>query len=87
MVELRKAIGYLRDFRQVEEMRGCLVRIHSIENEADDLFERVIAGLFENCTDPILLIKTKELYVSLETATDQCEDAANVIETIIAKNA
>ena len=87
VVELRKAIGYLRDFRQVEEMRGCLVRIHSIENEADDLFERVIAGLFENCTDPILLIKTKELYVSLETATDQCEDAANVIESIIAKNA
>ena len=85
--ELHKAIGFLRDFQHVEEMRECLVKINSIENEADDLFERAIAGLFENCTDPIQLIKTKELYVSLETATDQCEDAANVIETIIVKNA
>jgi uncharacterized protein Yka (UPF0111/DUF47 family) len=34
-----------------------------------------------------MLIKSKELLVSLETATDQCEDAANVIESIIVKNA
>jgi uncharacterized protein len=84
--ELHTAIGLLRDLRNVEGIRESLVRIHSIENEADDLFERAIAGLFDNCTDPIQIIKTKELYVSLETATDQCEDAANVIETIIVKN-
>ena len=85
--ELHKAIHLLRDFHNVDAMRECLVRINSLENEADDIFERAIAGLFDSCTDPIVLIKTKELYVSLETATDQCEDAANVIETIIAKNA
>jgi len=84
--ELHRAIGFLRDLRNVDAIRECLVRINSIENEADDLFEMAIAQLFETCTDPILLIKKKELYVSLETATDQCEDAANVIETIIAKN-
>ncbi len=84
--ELHKAIGLLRDLRNVEAIRECLVRINSVENEADDLFEMAIAQLFETCKDPILLIKTKELYVSLETATDQCEDAANVIETIIVKN-
>jgi hypothetical protein len=86
VTELHKAIGYLRDLRNADAIRECLVRINSIENEADDLFELAIAQLFENCKDPILLIKTKELYVSLETATDQCEDAANVVETIIAKN-
>ncbi len=84
--ELHKAIGFLRDLRNVESIRECLVRINSIENEADDLFEMAIAQLFETCKDPIQLIKTKELYVSLETATDQCEDAANVVETIIVKN-
>ncbi len=84
--ELHKAIGLLRDLRNVEAIRECLVRINSIENEADDLFEMAIAQLFETCKDPILLIKTKELYVSLETATDQCEDAANVVETIIVNN-
>jgi predicted phosphate transport protein (TIGR00153 family) len=87
VVELQQAIYYLRDFRNADKIRENLVKINSMENEADDLFERAIASLFENCKDPILLIKTKELLVSLETATDQCEDAANVIESIIVKNA
>lgn len=87
VVELHRAIPLLRDFRHVEKIRESLVRINSLENEADDLFERSIAKLFDTCTDPIALIKMKELLVSLETATDQCEDAANVIESIIVKNA
>ncbi len=87
VVELSKAIGRLSDLKNAEAIRDSLVRINSLENEADDLFERAIADLFDNCKDPILLIKTKELLVSLETATDQCEDAANVIESIIVKNA
>lgn len=85
--ELYKAIPLLRDLSDVTTIRESLVKINSIENEADDLFERAIAGLFETCKDPILLIKTKEVLVSLETATDQCEDAANVIESIIVKSA
>lgn len=87
VVELHKAIPLLRDLKNVANIRESLVRINSIENEADDLFERAIANLFETCKDPIQLIKSKELLVSLETATDQCEDAANVIESIIVKNA
>ena len=85
--ELRQAIPHLRDFRNVESMRGALVKINSIENEADDLFERAIANLFDTCKDPIVLIKMKELLVSLETATDRCEDASNAIESIIVKHA
>ncbi len=87
VIELQSAIPRLRDLKEVSSIRESLVRINSIENEADDLFERAIANLFDNCKDPIQLIKSKELYVSLETATDQCEDAANVIESIIVKNA
>lgn len=85
--ELHKAVKALRNLKRVDLIRESLVRINSIENEADDLFERAIADLFDTCDDPIKLIKTKELLVSLETATDECEDAANVIETIIVKNA
>jgi predicted phosphate transport protein (TIGR00153 family) len=84
--ELHRAIGLLRNLRDTAVIRECLVRINSLENQADDLFGRSIARLFEECADPIELIKMKELLVSLETATDQCEDAANVIETIIVKN-
>jgi len=87
VLELNKAIHNLRHFHDGALIRDSLVRINSIENEADDIFERAIADLFETCTDPIKLIKMKELLVSLETATDQCEDAANVIESIIVKNA
>jgi predicted phosphate transport protein (TIGR00153 family) len=87
VAELHRAIPRLHDLKRTAEIRESLVRINSIENEADDLFERAIASLFDNCKDPILLIKSKELLVSLETATDKCEDAANVIESIIVKNA
>ncbi len=85
--ELHKAIPGLRDLKEVSLIRDSLVKVNSIENEADDLFERAIANLFDTCKDPILLIKTKELLVSLETATDKCEDVANAIESIIVKNA
>lgn len=87
IVQLNNAIPHMRNLKNVEEIRSALVKINSIENEADDLFERAIAQLFDTCKDPILLIKQKELLVSLETATDKCEDAANAIETIIVKNA
>jgi uncharacterized protein len=87
VVELHKAILNLHHFKEGDFIRDSLVRINSIENEADDIFERAIADLFDTCEDPIKLIKMKELLVSLETATDQCEDAANVIETILVKNA
>jgi predicted phosphate transport protein (TIGR00153 family) len=86
VVELHKAVKNLHDFKHAAAIRESLVRINSIENEADDLFERAIAELFDTCDDPIKLIKSKELLVSLETATDQCEDAANVIESILVKN-
>lgn len=87
VIELHQAVTHLRNFKDIELMKSCLVKVNSVENRADDLFERAIARLFEDCKDPIMLIKQKELLVSLETATDQCEDAANVIESIIVKNA
>jgi hypothetical protein len=87
VVELNKAIPMLRDLRNSDAINESLVKINSMENEADDLFERAIANLFDTCKDPILLIKLKELLVSLETATDQCEDAANAIESILVKHA
>lgn len=87
VLELHKVIPLLHQLKKADMIKEALVKINSIENEADDVFERAIADLFKNCKDPIELIKVKELLVSLETATDQCEDAANVIESIMIKNA
>jgi predicted phosphate transport protein (TIGR00153 family) len=87
VVELNKAIPMLRDLRNAAAINESLVKINSMENEADDLFERAIASLFETSKDPIQIIKLKEILVSLETATDQCEDAANAIESVLVKHA
>ena len=68
-------------------MREACVRINSIENHADDIFDMAVAQLFEEEKNAVEIIKTKEVLQTLETATDKCEDAANVIESIMIKYA
>ena len=63
------------------------VEVNRLENEADRISRRAIAELFEREKDPIQLIKIKELYEVLETATDKAEDAANVLEAVALKSA
>lgn len=61
--------------------------MNEYENEADTVFENAVADLFANEKNVIQLIKLKEIYVGLETATDRCEDVANVLESILIKHA
>jgi uncharacterized protein len=63
------------------------VEVNRLENEADRVSRKAIAELFEHETDPIHLIKIKELYEVLENATDKAEDAANVLEAVALKSA
>lgn len=63
-----------------------IVEIHRLENEADDGYFRAIGELFQKETDPIKLIKLKELYEIMENTTDRCESVANIIESIILKH-
>ncbi len=83
--ELNMAISNLRNLRNVGKIREALVRINSFENHADDIFDNAVARLFEEEKNAIEIIKIKEILSALETATDKCEDAANVIESIIIK--
>jgi uncharacterized protein Yka (UPF0111/DUF47 family) len=62
------------------------VEINRLENEADRVYQAAIQGLFESETDPIMIIKWKELYDVLEEITDCCEDVANVIEGVVVKH-
>jgi predicted phosphate transport protein (TIGR00153 family) len=82
--QLEKAVSVL------EKSQGVLdycVEINRLENEADDIARAAIGKLFETERDPINLIKAKEIYEMLETATDKAEDAANVLETVVLKSA
>lgn len=83
--ELCIAIKGLKDMKNAHKIREAAVRINSIENHADDIFDMAVADLFENETDAKELIKKKEILAVLETATDKCEDAADVISSIVIK--
>jgi uncharacterized protein len=81
--ELGKALSHLQKSDHV--LSRC-VEINRLENEADQVSRVAIARLFEHETDPITLIKIKELLEFLETATDKAEDVADVLETVVLKN-
>lgn len=87
IVELNKAVGMLRNVHQSGDLLGVFQKVHQYENDGDSLFEQAVADLFDKEKDPVRIIKLKEIFVGLETATDKCEDAANVIEGILIKHA
>jgi len=63
-----------------------LVELHRLENEGDDIYHKAIAELFQNATDPLIVIKWKDIYEKLESAVDRCEYVANIIESVIIKH-
>jgi uncharacterized protein Yka (UPF0111/DUF47 family) len=85
--ELEVAIDELRNLKNISKIKEATVRINSIENHADDIFDMAIAKLFEEEKNAVEVIKMKDVLSMLETATDKCEVAANVINTILIKNA
>jgi|SRR6185312_1833902 len=85
--EVRKAVVELRDMKNIRKITDAMVAINSIENQADDVFDMSIEALFENEPDAKEVIKKREIYQVMEIVTDKCEDAANVIESIIIKYA
>ena len=86
-IEIQQGVILLADMRRTEELQNILHKINQYENDADTIFNQAIAELFDNETDAIELVKTKEVLVNLETTTDKCEDVANVLETLFIKNA
>ena len=85
--ELDIAIIALRKKKNLNLVKEACVKINSIENHADDIFDMAVAKLFEEEKNAIEVIKIKEILSALETATDKCEDCANVLESIVLKNA
>ena len=84
--ELNIAVAGLKNLKNVSKIKEATVRINSIENHADDIFDTALARLFEEEKNAVEVIKMKDVLFALETATDKCEDAANVIDSILIKN-
>lgn len=85
--QVRIAVTELRDMKNMRNITEALVKINSIENQADDVFDFSIERLFETEPDAKEVIKKREIYQVMEIVTDKCEDASNVIESIIIKYA
>jgi len=66
-------------------MEHC-IEINRLENEADRIGRSAVADLFDSATDPITLIKLKEVYEFFEATVDSCEDVADVLQNVVVKN-
>lgn len=80
--EMGSAARGLRDLRDRKTLIAHCTEINRLENEGDAILRRAVARLFEDGSDPIHVIKCKEIYDNLENAIDRCEDVANVIEGV-----
>lgn len=79
------AVKALRDTKNLMSAREHCIEINRLENVGDRMRDNILGKLFDNVTDPIYLIKWKEIIIDAETTLDICEDVANVIESIIVK--
>ncbi|MFN5442855.1 MAG: DUF47 domain-containing protein, partial [Crocinitomicaceae bacterium] len=87
VLSVNRAVLELRNLKNINKVVECVIKINGIENQVDDIFDLSIENLFENEIDIKLLIKKREIYQNLEKVTDMCEDAGNVMESIVVKYA
>lgn len=82
---INTSIYGLRDMKDLRAITSACVLVNSLENDADDLLDNTMLKLFSSKITAVELIKQKDIYQMLEVVTDKCEDAANVVESIIIK--
>ena len=85
--EMEKAVAGLRNRTELKKILERCVEINRLENMADRIFRAAMAELFDNTADITRVIKWREIYEHMESATDRCEDVANVLEGVALKHA
>jgi len=83
--EVEKAMPQLRRRSELRQIVSRCVEINSLENEADRVYRSAMAELFDDSMDITQVIKWREIYEHMESATDRCEDVANVLEGVALK--
>ncbi|MGH7573012.1 MAG: DUF47 domain-containing protein [Gemmatimonadota bacterium] len=86
-LQLEEALKGLRDMKNARAISERCIDVNRLENRGDEILRKAVARLFDEEKDPISIIKWKEIYENLETATDRCEDVANILEGIVLENA
>jgi predicted phosphate transport protein (TIGR00153 family) len=85
--EVERALPKLRHHAKLKQILECCVEINRLENVADDVYRSAMGALFADSTDITEIIKWREIYEHMESATDRCEDVANVLEGVALKHA
>jgi len=86
-VEVERAMPHLRHRAELKQIFERCVEINRLENMADRVFRSAMAELFDDSADFAHVIKWREIYEHLESATDRCEDVADVLEGVALKHA
>lgn len=85
--EIHQLTSLLWDMANEKRMQEGIVRISDLENQADNLYNTVLADLFrENGRTPIQVLKWKEVYQGLEDACDHCRDYTHIVGNVLVKN-
>jgi uncharacterized protein len=84
--ELAGAVRLLRRLGDPEAGHAIALNIHTLESEADGVYRRAVAALFTDQLSPADLVRQKDMLSSLENGVDQCEDAMDVIRSVVVKN-
>ncbi|HEX5005107.1 MAG TPA: DUF47 family protein [Gemmatimonadales bacterium] len=84
--QLQTGIRHLDKSRNGEVLQAC-VKVKALEEDGDAIYHQWLGDLFKGNPDPLLVIKWKEIYDTLEKTLDHAEDVANVLESIFIKHA
>ena len=85
--EVQRAIPLLRQRGDLQKVLSFCVEINRLENVADKIFRAALTELFDDTTNIAEVIKWREIYQQMESATDKCVDVANVLEGVALKHA
>jgi len=86
-VAIDRVMRLIWDLNNEKEIQECVVSISDMENQADHLYNALIAELFKDGRDPMHTLKWKEIYDGLEDACDECKELTHVVANIMVKNA
>jgi predicted phosphate transport protein (TIGR00153 family) len=81
--KMQVAVQALRHIKKPDQILEACKEINFLENQADTVLRAALGKLFKTEKDPLMVIKWKEIYDLIESATDRCEDVANVIEGVV----
>ena len=81
-----EVVASLENLEKLKGLEPHWIKIHTLENEGDAVFREAVADLFARTTDPVEIIKWKDIHGLIEVAIDRCEDVANIVEMIVVKH-